>query len=55
MEIYGALADRKLNVQCSGFITGSVYTEQILRIDTGKLGVNWWIELNQTDFEVRNR
>ena len=38
-----------------GFHYGISIIEQILRLETGKLGVNWWIKLHQTDFEVRKR
>ena len=29
---------------------GSSCIERILRLETGKLGVNWWIEMHRTDF-----
>ena len=34
---------------------GSSCNKRILRLETGKLGVNWWIEMHRTDFEDRNR
>ena len=44
-----------MDTQVSDINLGSSCTEQISRLETGKLGVNWWIKLHQTDFEVRNR
>lgn len=35
----GSLSDRKLDVQVSGFIIGSICAKRTLRLDTGKLGV----------------
>ena len=46
---------REMDTQVSDINLGLSCTEHILRIETGKLGVNWWIKLHQTDFEVRNR
>ena len=46
---------REMDTQVSDINLGSSCTEQISRLETGKLGVNWWIRLHQTDFGVRNR